>query len=229
MIRTIPKAAFLTPLLALLLGISLTAQAERRFVTDELEVDLRSGTSTQHRILRMLPSGTALETLEVDADSGYTKVRTPGGVDGWILTRFLSRTPSARDRLAETEKKLAELEIQSRQRMAKLSDRDKEFINVSEELTRVKDENLKLSKQLADIQRTASSALAIDAENKEIKNRLMQTEREQETLRQENQALRDRTARDWFMIGAGVIIAGIILGLILPRIRIRKRSSWDSL
>ena len=173
MIRTILKAAFL----ALLLGISLTAQAETRFVTDELEVDLRSGTSTQHRILRMLPSGTALETLEVDADSGYTKVRTSSGVEGWILTRFLSRTPSARDRLAETEKKLAELEIQSRQRMAKLSDRDKEFINVSEELGRVKDENLKLGKQLADIQRTASSALAIDAENKEVKNRLMQIER----------------------------------------------------
>ena len=225
MIRTIPKATFS----ALLLCISLSAQAETRFVTDELEVDLRSGTSTQHRILRMLPSGTSLEILSEDENSGYTKVRTATGVEGWILTRFLSRTPSARARLADTEKKLAELEIQSRQRMAKLSDRDKEFLNVSEELSRVKDENLKLSKQLADIQRTASSALAIDAENKDIKNKLMQMERDQETLRQENQALRDRTARDWFMIGAGVVIAGIIIGLILPRIRIRKRSSWDSL
>jgi SH3 domain protein len=224
-IRTIPKATFL----ALFLCISLSAQAETRFVTDELEVDLRSGTSTQHRIVRMLPSGTALEVLSEDKDSGYSRVRLPGGAEGWILTRFLSRTPSARARLADTEKKLAELELQSRQRMAKLSDRDKEFINVSEELSRVKDENLKLSKQLADIQRTASSALEIDAENKDIKNKLMQIERDQETLRQENQALRDRTARDWFMIGAGVIIAGIILGLILPRIRIRKRSSWDSL
>ena len=225
MIRTIPKATFS----ALLLCISLSAQAETRFVTDELEVDLRSGTSTQHRILRMLPSGTSLEILSEDENSGYTKVRTATGVEGWILTRFLSRTPSARARLADTEKKLAELEIQSRQRMAKLSDRDKEFLNISEELSRVKDENLKLSKQLADIQRTASSALAIDAENKDIKNKLMQMERDQETLRQENQALRDRTARDWFMIGAGVVIAGIIIGLILPRIRIRKRSSWDSL
>jgi len=113
--------------------------------------------------------------------------------------------------------------------MAKLSESDKEFINVTEELTRVKDENLKLAKQLADIQRTASSALAIDTENQELKNTLMQMERGQETLRQENAALHDRTARDWFMIGAGVMIVGIILGLILPRIRVRKRSSWDSL
>lgn len=216
-------------LMAMLLGITLTVQAETRYVTDELEIDLRSGTSLQHRILRMIPSGTQLEILERDEATGYTKVRTASGVEGWILSRYLTTTPPARVRLADTEKKLTELEIQSRERMAKLSQSDQEFLKTSEELVRVKDENLKLNKQLADIQRTASSALAIDAENKDLKNRLMQTEREQETLRQENMALHDRTARDWFMIGAGVLIVGIILGLIIPRIRVRKRSSWDSL
>lgn len=216
-------------LMAMLLGITLTAQAETRYVTDELEIDLRSGTSLQHRILRMIPSGTQLEILERDEATGYTKVRTSSGVEGWILSRYLTTTPPARVRLADTEKKLTELEIQSRERMAKLSQSDQEFLKTSEELVRIKDENLKLNKQLADIQRTASSALAIDAENKDLKNRLMQMEREQETLRQENMALHDRTARDWFMIGAGVLIVGIILGLIIPRIRIRKRSSWDSL
>lgn len=216
-------------LMAMLLGITLTAQAETRFVTDELEIDLRSGTSLQHRILRMIPSGTELEILDRDEASGYTKVRTSSGVEGWILSRYLTSSPPARVRLAETEKKLTELEIQSRERMAKLSQSDQEFLKTTEELARLKDENLKLNKQLADIQRTASSALAIDAENKDLKNRLMQTEREQETLRQENMALHDRTARDWFMIGAGVLIVGIILGLIIPRIRVRKRSSWGSL
>lgn len=212
-----------------LLSLTLTARAETRYVTDELEIDLRSGTSLQHRILRMIPSGTALEVLEEDKATGYTKVRAPSGAEGWILSRYLTSAAPANVRLAETEKKLAELEIQSRQRMAKLSDRDKEFLNITDELARVKDENLKLNKQLADIQRTASSALAIDAENKDLKNRVMQMERERETLSQENVALHDRTARDWFMIGAGVIVFGILIGLILPRIRMRKRSSWDSL
>lgn len=216
-------------LTAALLGITLTAHAETRYVTDELEIDLRSGTSIQHRILRMIPSGTTLEVLEQDEPTGYTKVRAPNGAEGWILTRYLTGTPPARVRLAESEKKLAELELQSRERMAKLSQSDQEFLKTTEELARLKDENLMLNKQLADIQRTASSALAIDAENKEFKNRMLQMEREQETLRQENVALHDRTARDWFMIGAGVMIVGIILGLILPRIRVRKRSSWDSL
>jgi len=218
-----------TLLSVLLLSITLNAQAETRYVSDELEIDMRSGTSNQHRILRMLPSGTALEVLEDDKASGYSRVQTSSGAEGWILSRYLQTSTPASKRLAETEKKLAELELQSRQRMAKLSESDKEFIGVTEELTRLKDENLKLTKQVADIQRTASSALAIDAENQELKNTLMQLERGQETLRQENAALHDRTTRDRFMIGAGVLVAGILLGLILPRIRLRKRSSWDSL
>ncbi len=218
-----------TLLIAALFGIAVNAQAATRYVSDELEIAMRSGTSTQHRILRMVPSGTALQVLETDEGSGYARVKTPSGAEGWVLSRFLMTTPSARDRLAVAEKKLAELEIQSRQRQTKLSETSKDKEATEQELASIKAENQKLAKQLSDIQRTASSALAIDAENKELKSSMMQMQREQDTLRQENQALRDRTARDWFMIGAGVVIVGIILGLILPRIRLRKRSSWDSL
>ncbi|MFA5685710.1 MAG: TIGR04211 family SH3 domain-containing protein, partial [Lysobacteraceae bacterium] len=101
-------------LLAVLLILAATAQAETRYASDELEIALRSGTSTQHRILRMIPSGTALQVLQHDEASGYTKVRAPSGTEGWVLTRLLMTTPSARDRLAVAEKKLAELELQSR-------------------------------------------------------------------------------------------------------------------
>ena len=129
-----------TLLSVLLLSITLNAQAETRYVSDELEIDMRSGTSNQHRILRMLPSGSALEVLEDDKASGYSRVQTSSGAEGWILSRYLQTSAPASKRLAETEKKLAELELQSRQRMAKLSESDKEFIGVTEELTRLKDE-----------------------------------------------------------------------------------------
>ena len=108
------------------LGGAWQAQAETRYVSDQLEIPMRTGKSTQHRILRMLPSGTPLEVLELDKENGWTRVRTPDGKEGWVLTRLLMDIPAARDRLARAEKRLAELELRDRQRTQSLSATEKE-------------------------------------------------------------------------------------------------------
>jgi SH3 domain protein len=215
--------------LALVLGLVSTAMAETRYVSDRLEIQMRTGKGTQFRILRMLPSGTALEILEVDQENGYSRVRTPSGVEGWVLSRFLMQGRAARDRLADAEKKLARLELENRKLSASLEDLQKTKGSIDTEREQLVKENRKLSQELEEIRRAASSALAIDAENKELKSRIVAYERQAQSLQQENEGLKDRTARDWFMVGAGVVILGMIIGLIIPRIRWRKKSSWDSL
>ena len=105
--------------LMLLLGTG-PALAETRYVTDIFQVTLRSGKSTQNEILRMLPSGTALKVLEVDQSSGYTRVSTPGGKEGWVLTRYLMDLPSARARLNRSNTKLAKLEQELNQLKSEL-------------------------------------------------------------------------------------------------------------
>jgi SH3 domain protein len=203
--------------------------AETRYVSDRLEIQMRTGKGTQFRILRMLPSGTALEILEVDQENGYSRVRTPSGVEGWVLSRFLMQGRAARDQLADAEKKLARLELENRKLSASLEDLQKTKGSIDTEREQLVKENRKLSQELEEIRRAASSALAIDAENKELKSRIVAYERQAQSLQQENEGLKDRTARDWFMVGAGVVILGMIIGLIIPRIRWRKKSSWDSL
>ncbi len=215
--------------LALVLGLVSTAMAETRYVSDRLEIQMRTGKGTQFRILRMLPSGTALEILEVDQENGYSRVRTPSGVEGWVLSRFLMRGRAARDQLADAEKKLARLELENRKLTGSLEDLQKTKGSIDTEREQLVKENRKLSQELEEIRRAASSALAIDAENKELKSRIVAYERQAQSLQQENEGLKDRTARDWFMVGAGVLILGMIIGLIIPRIRWRKKSSWDSL
>ena len=218
-------------LLALLCLCLLTAgaQAQTLYVSDQLEIQLRSGASLQHRILRMLPSGTALEVLEVDQAEGWSRVRAPSGVEGWVLSRFLMPTPSARDRLAAAEQRMARLEQENRQLTATIRELRGEKETVAKERSELDQSSRQLAQELEEIRRTASSALAIDAENKELKGRILSTEREIQTLQQENARLQDRTARDWFMVGAGVVVLGIILGLVIPRIRFRRKSSWGEL
>ena len=87
------------------------AVAETRYVSDTLEITMRSGKGTNFGITRMLRSGTPVEVLEVDKKSGYTQVRTKSGKEGWVLSRFLMNGQAARDRLATAEKNLAELEL----------------------------------------------------------------------------------------------------------------------
>lgn len=215
--------------LALVLGLVSTAMAETRYVSDRLEIQMRTGKGTQFRILRMLPSGTALEILEVDQENGYSRVRTPSGVEGWVLSRFLMQGRAARDQLADAEKKLARLELENRKLSASLEDLQKTKGSIDTEREQLVKENRKLSQELEEIRRAASSALAIDAENKELKSRIVAYERQAQSLQQENEGLKDRTARDWFMVGAGVVLLGMVIGLIIPRIRWRKKSSWDTL
>ncbi len=220
--------SLLYPLLLCLMLIA-PAQAQNLYVTDRLEIPMRSGTSNQHRILRMLPSGTEVTVLETNKSLGYTRVRAPSGVDGWVLSRYLMDIPAARDRLVNAEKKLANLELQNKERAAKLAEAGNTRESLLIQTQQLQSENETLKTELAEIRRTASNALALDSENKQLKNKLLQLEREQQNLAQENDSLKDRSDRDWFMVGAGVIIVGIILGLILPRIRVKKRSSWDTL
>ena len=219
----------ITLILVLLLGLVTTATAETRYVSDRLDIQMRTGKGTKFRILRMLPSGTALEVLKTDKETGYTRVRAPGGVEGWVLTRVLMKGQAARDKLADAEKRLASLELENRKLSSSFHTLKTEKGSADQELGKFDRENRKLSQELDNIRRTASSSLAIDAENRELKSRIVAYERQVQSLQQENSGLKDRTARDWFMVGAGVVVLGMIIGLIIPRIRWRKKSSWDTL
>ncbi|HUT41199.1 MAG TPA: TIGR04211 family SH3 domain-containing protein [Gammaproteobacteria bacterium] len=205
-----------------------SARAETSYVSDSLEITMRSGKGNSFSITRMLSSGTPLEVLEVDKDAGYTRVRTKSGKEGWVLSRYLMKTAAARDRLASAEKNLAEMELEKRKLETAMAALTGEKNTLAKELEGLSGQNRKVSQDLAEIKRTASSALAIDSENKDLKSRVVSLERDMQTLQQENEGLRDRTARDWFMVGAGVVLIGIIVGLIIPRIRWRKKSSWDT-
>ena len=87
----------------LLILCSAAAFAKTAYVTDELKITLRTGESATHRIARMLPTGERLTVLSTNPATGYSKVRTAGGSEGFVLTRQLVDQPVARDRLAAAE------------------------------------------------------------------------------------------------------------------------------
>lgn len=215
--------------LCLLALAATAADAQTRYVSDRLEVTLRSGTSTQHSIVRMLPSGTPLQVLETDEASGYTRVQTEAGTEGWVLTRYLMNEPAARAQLAAAttraqtlSTRVAELEERLRNVTGERGALEAERTGLGTELDEVRAE-------LERIQRVSASALELDKVNRELRTRLASAEQVGDGLRMEVAELKRSSQRDWFLAGAGVLVAGLLAGLVIPRLRLGRRSRWGDL
>lgn len=217
--------------LAIVLLTSLSClHAESRYVTDQFKITLRSGESPTHKIMRMLPSGYKLDLLSSNRETGYSHVRIPNGKTGYVLTRQLMPIPSARERLTAAEKRLDELQQEPgllTARLVKLQGEHKKLSKQHKDLQKVR---LNLEQELQGIRRTASNAMRISNERNDLRKQVASLTRETGDLKQENRELSNDNNQRWFLIGAGVIIGGIVLGLILPHLRVRRRkSSWGSL
>ena len=209
---------------------ALAAQAKTLYVTDVFNIMMRSGESASHRILRQLSSGTPLEVISVNNETGYTQVRTSGGASGYVLSRQLMDEPSARDRLAATEERLRSLQEEPDKLAGRLTALQDKYQTLQGEHSRLQRVNTELEQELEGIRRTAADAVRISNERNELRKTLNALTRQVEDLKQKNRDLSHKTAQNWFLIGGGVVVLGIILGLILPHLRFRRRkNSWGSL
>ncbi len=221
--RILISLFIIIPLLAPLVGQAQTT----RYVSDELDIMMRNGQGVKYAIKKVLPSGTRLEVIETDP-AGYSKVKTSKGVTGWVLTRLLSNQPSARDRLASSEKKVANLELELAKYKEEIQALSTQNSSASGDNLTLKETSQRLSKELDDLRRTASNAVALNNENRQLKEKLQQIDNQMQSLVIENSALTESDAKRWFLIGAAVLFLGLILGLILPRLRIQKKNNWSS-
>ncbi|MCP5158884.1 MAG: TIGR04211 family SH3 domain-containing protein [Gammaproteobacteria bacterium] len=191
------------------------AQAEIRYATDSFTVPVRSGASTGHKILRMVPSGTPLEILEA-GDEGYTKVKTPERTVGWILTRYLMDQPPTRDQVTQLEERIAVLDSENQTLRSQ-----------AEVLETTRSDLARCGEELAGIRRTASQALTIEEDNLKLQQEAVTMREQLLQLEMENAALRDASSRNWFMAGGGIALGSLALGLVIPHIPWRRRRRWD--
>lgn len=200
----------------LLMSLFTAATAETyEYVTDQLNLSLRAGTTTKHKIRKMVSSGTKVQVL--DTAEGYTKVRTPQGIEGWMLDRHLMKQPPARERVEAAEQEVALLRDENARQKAALD--DPEIISPRQ---------AELEQQLIEIRRTASGALNLAEQNRKLKRELLQQGKEAQALNQEVVTLRERSDQQWFLVGAIVVLISIFLGHLLPRMQLRRSSNLDN-
>ena len=211
-------------LVGLLLPILVEAQTTQ-YVSDHLVITMRSGQGSQYQILKTLPSGTRLEILET-SDTGYTKVRNAEGVEGWVLSPYLSPEPIAKEKLAVAQGRLQRLKEKNNELKQELAELQKSHQELEAERATLASKTESADAEVERLNQVAAQPILLDKQNRELKQQNVSLEKELQLLQQENQSLKDSSQREWFITGAGVLLGGLLLGLIVPKLRWRKKSSW---
>lgn len=208
--------------------ISATAYAETRYITDVTHVPIRSGPGNQFRILHHgLKSGTQMTLLESPADSDWSKVRTSGGTEGWVRSQYLISRPTAQLQLSTVQTQLASAQEENKQLAEELSALQSEHTTATNLSVQHSKERDQCTEELQELKTLSADAVNLNQRYQELlaKHEMMNTEFD--AARAENDRLRaDKTISQW-LFGAGLLFAGMILMIVLPMLKPRKRhSDW---
>lgn len=205
------------------------AQAETLYITDENKVMLRAGQGNEYKIIAQLDSGDEVELLQ-KLDGGYAQVKTKDGKTGYLLSRYLMDQPSARSRVATLEQQLNELRGQPDQIANKFAALQQEHAQLAQHCKGVESTKGRIEQELDEIKRISSDAVQIANERMELRKQVTSLIREVEELKQANRSMENSETQRWFLIGGGVLLGGMLLGFILPNLRMqRRKSDWDRL
>lgn len=199
--------------LAMVLSLASMAETGTRYVAPGQAVDLRSGLAKKDKTVRTLEPGTTVKIIQTNVKLGYTKVKLPSGETGWIVTRQLTQVPPPP---AQPEAQQA------------VSATTQAALPVAKTPEQLQAEVGHLQTELIAIRQASANALRIQAERDQLQSNVISLRKEVDTLLREKNALNDDQKQSWFLIGAGVLLGGMLLGAFLPRLSFRRRNDWSS-
>ncbi|MFT5220562.1 MAG: SH3 domain protein [Planctomycetota bacterium] len=213
---------------AALTMISPFVTASTKYITDEFEVTLRSGTSTSNSIVRMLSSGDTVTLLEQNLASKYSLVETTDQKKGYILSRFLVDTVPAKDQLIDLSSTvqrqsslLGEQKLQIQQQLEIIDQERADNALLKQTL-------LATEQQLSKIKSAAENTLSILDRNRKLEATMTELVVEKDRLSAENLKLKDSTKMNYLIRGAIISLVAFLIGIVITRIRWRKQDGWGS-
>lgn len=168
------------------------------YVTDIMNITMRTGPGVQYKIVAILKSGTKLEMVEFQKD--WSQVQTGQGKVGWVLSRFLTEKEPDSLMVDELRKKNKNLI----RKLTALEEENKTLIVKNAALVQIKEKYNKLKQQQA-----FSEFLKMDAKYK----KMQQEFNVQKTQIHQLENDLNNESKLWFLIGPGVFIVGLIFGL----------------
>lgn len=204
------------------------AQATTVYVTDNVNLSLRSEENSHSKVVKLLPTGTPLAVIKENSATGFAQVRLDDGTEGYIPIRNTMKELPSRVQLETITKNLAAVQSENAALKAELStlrDSITPGTTLEQSLATERDQ---LSRELNELKKASSNIIELKNERDQLQERVVNVERDLEQFKLENQSLKDSTKQDWFLYGGLLSIFSVILGFVLPKLSWRRKSSWDS-
>jgi len=193
--------------------------AETRYVTDLVKLPLRTGPSTEYKILALVESGQPLEVVELGEN--WSLVRQRNGKEGYVLTRYLVPEPTSAVQLEELQSKYTVL----KQQATALIEENNHFKEENQKFKSSVDSNEKALNKLEtdykELKAGAAEFLTLKKKYQEVSTQLAEQTKKANTLDKELSGLEMNQYIKWFLAGSGVLLVGFIIGFSAKRGRRR--------
>jgi SH3 domain protein len=200
------------------LPLAIAYAGQKQWVSDQLPLDMRSGNSNGHRVIKMLEPGTMVTVLKVDKKAQFTQVVTSEGTKGWLTNRYLMSQPSGREQLAKAQATIAKLRQGSEPLHANLITLEQQVATLDEQLAKATGKSESSERELAHIQEVSANAMTLDKSNQSLMEANQLLQHELDVLEGENSRLNDSSKQAWFIKGALAVCLGAILAIAIPHI-----------
>lgn len=214
--------------LCVVLLSSLTASnswAQTRYITDSLMVPVRSGPGNEFRIINSrIRSGTRMQLLDEPAGD-WAQVKLPAGTEGWIRKQYLQSSPVAQTLLESAQAKQAQAEATLAAKTQELTALQAQHADLKKISGHVQGEHASLSAEYQNLKILSEDAVNLSSRYRDLlaEHEVLLTQHD--ALKAENDNLRSDQTVSHGLYAIALLLAGMLLAIVLPMFRPRKRYS----
>lgn len=211
--------------LLLVLALPCFAAAETMYVNDNLEVMIRGGKGVEFKIVAIKKAHEPLEVLKTEDD--YCYVRTEGGIEGWVLRRYLTRELPAPMVVANLRSEIEKLKAEHAALTQEYQKLQEERKLIADSSSLLGEKAKTLESQYQELKASSADIIGIKQERDRLAEENRKNALTLSQLTEKNRQLRDYTLLLWFVAGAGTLLIGIVFGAVIQGLRYKRKKSFS--
>ncbi len=203
-------------------GPTTAISASGWYVKPSAEVPLRRGQGKGYKIIAVVSSGTLVDLIKENNE--WARIRLASGKEGWILKRYLSPNKPLKEQVAALAQKNSQLQKKIKETKNRLDELGIAHHKTEQELTDCLGARDKATSDFHQLQQDTRDVISTKKELALARKQLEVLKKRLSDLQLENTGLKKSSSLIWFLVGAGVLLVGWLIGLITGK-RTRKRRS----